>query len=159
MVFGGLISGAIRTVPVRTNEGISWKASVTTVFPLWGGPVDCFLSLDVCESGVEYLAMALFNARVKWVEEVRHVGFEGGATLTIPSSEVTLKGVKDEAIIMVFGSEIRCAINESRIRERELEEGKLMTECVSMILTKQGAIVNLSLGLDRGLEIQRKLYT
>lgn len=126
---------------------------MTTVFPLWGGPVDCLLSLDVCESRVEYLALALFNARVKWVEEARHIGFEGGATLTVPNSEVTLKGVKDEAIIMVFGSEIHSAINESRIRVRELQEGKLMTECVSMILTTQGAIVNLSLGLDRGLEI------
>lgn len=103
--------------------------------------------------------MALFNATVKWVGNSLHIGFEIGTTLTVPNSEVTLKGVGDEAIAIVFGSEIQQAIKESRIRQRELEEGRLMTECVSMIVTEKGAIVNLSLGLVQGLEIQKKLYT
>ncbi|KAJ6003896.1 hypothetical protein N7540_013178 [Penicillium herquei] len=160
-VFKGVISGAIR---IRTNSSSTSgktcsKASVTTVFPPWGGPVDCLLSLDICESMVQDLAMALFNARVKWAENSLHVSFERGANLTIPNSEVTLKGVGDEAIVAVFGSEIQYAIRESPIRLRELEEGRLMTECVSMIITEKSAIVNLSLGLIRGLEIQKKLYT
>ncbi|KAJ5100876.1 hypothetical protein N7456_006928 [Penicillium angulare] len=160
-VFNGAISGAIR---IRTNSSSTSvktcsKASVTTVFPPWGGPVDCLLSLDICESMVQALAMALFNARVKWAENSLHVSFERGANLTIPNSEVTLKGVGDEAIAAVFGSEIQHATRESPIRLRELEEGRLMTECVSMIITEKSAIVNLSLGLIRGLEIQKKLYT
>ena len=129
------------------------------VFPLWGGPVDCLMSLDVCEWDVEQLAMALFNAKVKWVEQVRHIVLNEGITLIIPNSEATLKGAQDEAIIKVFGPEIYNAINESPVRIRELKEGKHVTECVSMILTKNGAIINLSLGLDKGLEIQNKLYT
>lgn len=157
-VFKGLICGAIRT-SFPTSVKTYSKASVTTVFPPWGGPVDCLLSLDICESMVQALAMTLFNATVKWAESSLHIGFESGTTLTIPNSEVTLKGVADEAIAVVFGSEIQQAIKESRIRLRELEEGKLMTECVSMIVTEKGAIVNLSLGLVRGLEIQKKLYT
>jgi len=158
-VFDKYICGAIRRVPVQSDRITSWRASVTMVFPLWGGPVDCLMSLDVCEWDVEHLAMALFNAKVKWVEQARHIVLNEGITLIISNSEATLKGVQDEAIIKVFGPEIYNAINESPVRTRELEEGKHATECVSMILTKNGAIINLSLGLDRGLEIQNKLYT
>jgi hypothetical protein len=74
---------------------------------------------------------------------------------SVPNSEATLKGVGNEAIAMVFGSEIQLSIKESL---RDLEEGKLMTECVSMIIPDKGAIVNLSLGLVRGLEMSKKLY-
>ncbi|KAK2796024.1 hypothetical protein FQN50_009644 [Emmonsiellopsis sp. PD_5] len=158
-VFDKYICDAIRRVPVQIDSITFWRASVTTVFPLWGGPVDCLLSLDICEWGVEYLAMALFNAKVKWAEQVHHIVLDQGTTLIVPNSEVTLKGVRDEAIIMVFGHEIHKAINESPVHRRELEEGKHVSECVSMILTKQGAIINLTVGLDRGLEIQNKLYT
>jgi hypothetical protein len=157
-VFKGLICGAIRTTSVFVNGITRSKASVTTVFPPWGA-VDCLLSLDICETSVEPLAMALFNATVKWVKESLHIGFARGTSLTIPNSEVTLKGVHDEAIAQVFGSEIQLAIKQSRIRIQEMEKGKLMTECVSMIITEKGAIISLSLGLIQGLEIQKKLYT
>ena len=146
--------GAIRRVSVQKEL----KAAVTTILPLWGGPVDCLISLDICDQEVEQLAMALFNAKVKWVEQVLHVVLKEGFTLIIPHSETTLKGALDEAIIAVFGLEIHNAIAESPIRRRELEEGKHVTECVSMILTKNGAIINLSLGLEGGLQIQNKLY-
>jgi len=158
-VFERYICGAIRRIQAQTESMTSWKASVTMLFPLWGGPVDCLMSLDVCESDVEHLAMLLFNAQVKWAEDVLHIVLDEGITLIIPSSEATLKGVRDEAILKVFGSEIHNAINESPIRRRELKGNKQKTECVSMILTKNGAIINLSLGLDRSLEIEKKLYT
>lgn len=103
--------------------------------------------------------MALFNAKVKWVEQDRHIVLNEGITLIISNSKATLKGVQDKAIIKVFGPEIRNAINKSPVRTRELEEGKHATKCVLIILTKNRAIINLSLGLDKGLEIQNKLYT
>lgn len=157
-VFEGLICGAIRTTSLFVNGISRSKASVTTVFPPWGA-VDCLLSLDICETRVESLAMALFNATVRWVKESLHIGFSGGSSLTLPNSEVTLKGVHDDVIAQVFGSEIQQAINQSRIRIQEMEKGNLMTECVSMIITEKGAIISLSLGLVQGLEIQKKLYT
>jgi len=58
----------------------------------------------------------------------------------------------------MFGLEIHDAIPECLVRRRELAEGKCTTECVSMIFTKNGAIINLSLGLEGGLQIQNKLY-
>ena len=157
-VFDQFICDAIRRVPVQTDTTTSWKASVTMVFPLWGGPVDCLMSLDVCERDVEHLAMVLFEAQVKWVEQVRHIVFKDGITLIIPNSEATLKGVQDEVIVKVFRPEIRNAIKGSPVRKRELQQVMDRTECVSMILTKNGAIINLSLDLEGGLQIRKRLY-
>jgi hypothetical protein len=100
-VFDRPMCDSMRRVLVRTETTTSWKASVTMVFPLWGGPVDCLMSLDVCEEDVEHLAMVLFDAQVKWVEQVRHIVFKDWMTLIIPNSEATLKGVRDEAILKV----------------------------------------------------------
>jgi len=154
-VFDEYMCGAIRRVIVDSVL----KAAVTMVFPVWGGPVNCLMSLDVCERDVEQLVMALFNAKVKWVEHVLHVVLNEGTTLIISNSEATLKGVPDVAIFKVFGPEIHDAITECPVRRRELAEGKRVTECVSVILTKNGAIINLSLGLERGAQIRNKLYT
>jgi hypothetical protein len=57
----------------------------------------------------------------------------------------------------MFGHDIRNAITESPVHRRELEEGKSVTECVSMVLTKNGAIINLSLSLEAGLQIQKAI--
>lgn len=103
--------------------------------------------------------MALFNAKVSLINQVRHVALNEGITLVIPSPEATLKGIPDKAIISIFGPEIHGAINENPIRKRELEDGTHVTECVSIILTRNGAIINLALGLDGGVKIQNKLYT
>ncbi|CZS94278.1 uncharacterized protein RCO7_10334 [Rhynchosporium graminicola] len=108
-VFDEYMCSAIRRVTIQSDL----KAAVTTVLPVWGGPVDCLISLDVYEREVEQLAIALFNAKVKWVEQVLHVILKEGITLIIPHSETTLKGVLDKAIIKVFGSEIHHAITES----------------------------------------------
>lgn len=134
------------------------RAAVTTVLPPWGGLVDFFISLDIIEQQVEQLAMALFKAKVKRTEGVLHCALQDGMTFVIPNSEPILKGVLREDIIKVFGANIYHAIAESPTYRRESDSGKSKTECVSMILTKNGAIINLSLGLERGLEIKKKLY-
>lgn len=159
-VFDEYMCGAIRRVTVQ-NDGItSSKAAVTMDFPPWG-LVDCLMSLDVHHSKVGYLAMALFNVRVESVGQVRYVSLKEGVRL-MPNPEITLKGVLDEVIIDVFGPEIYGAITACRMRKKELEEGNRVTECVSMMLTSspaEGAIINLSLGLKGGVQIQNKIYT
>ena len=109
------------------------------------------MSLDVSEWGVEWLAMSLFSIKVKWVEQVLHVGLNERMSLTMP--ETTLRGAPDEAIIEVFGSEVYNAITQCLGRKMDVAQG------VSMNLTKSGAIINLSLGLEGGLQIQNKLYS
>jgi len=139
----------------RVKVGNDSKAAVAMVFPGRVGPVDCLMSLHVREEDVERLAMALFNAEVKWMEQGLRVVRDGFAFI---APEAILKGVPDEAILKVFGSEIHGATAGSPVRWRELAEGKHLTECVSMILTKNGTIISLSLDLEGGLHIRDKLY-
>lgn len=153
-VFNKYVCDAVRRV---TSEG-DLKCAVTMVFPVWAGSVDSLMSLDVYERDVEQLAMTLFNAKVKWVDQVLHIVFKEGLTVITHNFETILKGASDQAIEEVFGSEVLDAITESPVRKRELAGGKRVTECVSMIFTKNGAIINLSLGLKGGLQIQNELY-
>lgn len=129
-------------------------------FP-FDGLVDCLMSLAIHQNKVEYLALALFNVHVESEGQVRYVMLNEGAKL-IPNPEMTLKGARDDAILRILGVEIHEAIQASRMRKKELEEGNLVTECVSMIFTDrsdEGAVINLSLGLKDGAQIQNKLYT
>ena len=153
-VFNRQMCSAIRRVKLECGL----KAAITTVFPFWAGAIDCFMSLEIHQSSVVWLAMALFNAKVELARTVWHITLNEGITLVIPNSEPTLKGVLDEAIVNVFGPEIREAVTESPIRKKELEDGKCVTDCVSMILTSDGAIINLVLGLDSGVKMRNKLY-
>lgn len=155
-IFDPYISGIV----MRLKEQSSLKGAITIVFPS-GGLVDCLISLQIHQSEVEYLAIALFKVRVKLVGQVQHVCLKDSITLR-PNSEITLKGVLNQAIIDVFGFEIHKAISVCRLHERELREGIAVTGCVSIILiskSSEGAIIGLSLGLEEGTQIRKKLYT
>lgn len=153
-VFNRYICDAIGRITINGES----KAAITMVFPNWVGPVQCLMSLDICAKDVEQLAHTLFDAKVRWAEDVLHITLESGFSTIIPNSEATLKGVSKENIVKVFGSEIYKAISECAVREREMAEGKSVTECVSMLFEGNRAIVNLSIGLKAGLELQNKLY-
>ncbi|PYH75182.1 uncharacterized protein BO88DRAFT_431584 [Aspergillus vadensis CBS 113365] len=157
-VFSEDLCNIISKVPTPVKGETSWRAAVTTAFPLYGD-VNCLMSLDICSSGIDYLALELFNAKINTTSSLRYIVIDDGPTLIVPVSESTIKGVKEEAIAKVFGVEIHKAIRDSRVRRMELEQGKELTECVSMIMMERGAIVNLSLDLDCGIELSRKLYT
>jgi hypothetical protein len=90
---------------------------------------------------------------VKWIEQVLYIILKKGIILIIPNSETILKGILDKVIIKVFGFKIYNIITKSPIYKRELEEGKYITEYISIILIKNRAIINLSLGLEGGLKI------
>jgi hypothetical protein len=113
---------------------------------------------------VERLVKDLFKIGVESVIGFRHLILGKGIRLTFNTSnlEITLKGVRDEAIIHVFSLEIYKAITASRIRKRELEEEKnYVIEYVSMLFTSksgEGAYISLCLDLKGGLEIRDKLY-
>jgi hypothetical protein len=162
-VFGEYMCRAIRRVTVQSDGIPSLKAAITMEFPEFA-PVDCVMMLEVCEWEVERLVKDLFGIEVKSVMGFRHLILGKGVRLTSNASnpEITLKGVRDEAIIHVFGPEIYRAITASRMRKRELEEERnCATECVSMLFTSksgEGAYINLCLDLKGGLEIRDKLY-
>ena len=163
-VFGEYMCNAIRRVAVL-GEGIpALKAAVTMEFPDLALH-DCVMMLEICESEVECLVKDLFGVVVTSVMGIRHLILGKGVKLTSNTSnpEITLKGVRSEAIVHILGPEIHEAIMASRMRKRELEEEKnSTTECVSMILTSksgEGAYVNLSPELEGGSRIRKKLYT
>lgn len=159
-VFDQYMCGAIRKDTVLSEGAICLKAAITMDFPI-DGLVDCLMSLAIYHTKVEYLAMSLFNVHVESAGQVRYVVLNEGAKL-LPSPEMTLKGALDENIIRILGPEIHGAIQSSRMRRKEMEEGNHVTECVSMILTsrpEEGAIINLSLGLKGGTNLKNKLYT
>lgn len=158
-VFDPYMCDAIRRDTPQSGDITCLKAAVTMDFPIEGLD-DCLMSLAIHESKVEYLAMALFNVQVESVGRVRYVTLAGGSRL-ISNAEVTLKGAQDNAIISVFGAEVYKAVATTRMRKRELEERKDITESVSMILSRagEGAIIDLSLGVKGGDQIRTKLYT
>ena len=162
-VFGEYMCRAIRRVTVQSDRIPFLKAAITMEFPEFA-PVDCVMMLEVCEWEVERLVKDLFGVGVESVMGFRHLILGKGVRLTSNASnpEITLKGVRDEAIIHVFGPEIYGAITASRMRKRELEEERnCATECVSMLFTSksgEGAYINLCLDLKGGLKIRDKLY-
>jgi hypothetical protein len=151
-VFDDYVCGIIRRVTMDDDV----RGAVTMVFPEWD-PVDCLMSLAVGEQEAGLLVATLFSAEIKWVDNNLHVTYSTGTTQITPGPEATLKGVPDQAV-MVFGTEIYNAINERPIRKRELEQGKFVAECVSMIITKNGATINLSLNFEGAVRIKNKLY-
>lgn len=158
-VFDPYISSTIRRVTIQMRQTTIIKAAVTIVFPNRGDGVDCLLSLDVEDWAVEYLVMVLFNAKTEWVKQTRRIILGEGIKMTIPEPDLTMTGVRHEALLAVFGTGIYRAIHDSPMRRREMQEAKQETDCVSMILTQIGAIINLSLGLNEGLRIRSRLYT
>lgn len=155
------MSGAIRRDPIEGDGMTCWKAAVTMTFP-YLGKVDCLMSLAIKETKVEHIAMALFNVHVD-VEpavQARQVVLQHGVRL-MPNPEITLQGVRDEAIPKLLGAEIHEAIKASRVCQEELQQGTRATRCVSMIIPSNpdvGAIINLNLGLKEGSRVRDKLY-
>lgn len=115
-VFNENLCGFISNVSTQNDGETVWKAAVTTTFLLWGGLVNCLMSLDVSLMVVYYFAMALFNARINPADPLRHITFDNGPTLILPNSELTMKGVKDETIGKAFGTEVYEAIRDSMCR-------------------------------------------
>ena len=87
------------------------------------------------------------------MEQVLYIILKEGIILIILNSKATLKGALDKVIIKVFNPEIYNVIIKSSIYKRELKKGKHITKCVLIILIKNRAIINLSLGLKGGLKI------
>lgn len=131
------------------------------IFPAFGEDNYCLISLDIVEAHVRSWAHALFEIEVSRVNESLEyiIGFGNGVTIACTRKfEFTLKGVSGESIERSFGMEILHAIQESYVRMREADRRKERTDCVSLNLAQNGAIINLALGLRAGARIRDQLY-
>lgn len=154
-VFGERICDTFANVTTQRGDK-DMRASITMEFPEWG-IVDCLLSMHICKSAVSPLAKELFGAEVAWLDDSIHATLQEGLTIIVPGTELTLKGTEEAIILDIFGPEPLNAIKATPIRGEEVRQGKSKTECVSMILTGDGAVINLALGLEGGMQIQKKL--
>jgi hypothetical protein len=141
----------------RIKKVQDWRA-VTMHFPKTLTPeFSCFLKLEIDKEYLGELAMALFKIKVSWGANTFQVVHENGMVQNMP--EFTHKGALEEDIVAVFDPKIGSAITECAVRQRELAEAKSRTGCVSMIFAKGEGTLILALGLERGVQIQSKLYT
>jgi hypothetical protein len=152
-MFGEAMAKRIKKVQMDQD----WKA-VTMHFPKNLTPESfCVLKLEIVEEYWRELAVTLFQIEVSRLATAFQVVHENGMVQTMP--EFTHKGALEEDIVAVFDSEISSAITECTVRRRELAEGKSRTGCVSMTFAKSEGTVRLAMNLQRGVQIQKKLYT
>ena len=119
------------------------------------------MCLDIDASCVDYLASILLGIRVESGEQFRYIYWPSGARMAL-DHDIKLKCISDQAILQVFGPEIYEAIAACRMRKIEVDEGNKLTECVSVVISEKprhGLIINLSLGMEEGNQIRKKLYT
>jgi hypothetical protein len=156
-VFGDIIANKI----LHMVEDNTWKAAVSMAFTPYArfedeNWVPCMTTLDIREEAKRELAMALFEADVIWIAGVFKVIYKCGRASI--ATEITLKGVSNEVIVDLFGPEIAAAINDCPVRVKELSEGKGMTECVTMMFSRECTQISLAMGLESSIMIQHKLY-
>ncbi|KAK4081911.1 hypothetical protein Purlil1_11503 [Purpureocillium lilacinum] len=153
-VFRRSICDSIEIAPTRRQEA-DQRVCITMDFPPWG-VIDCLLSMQIRKSSVTPLANALFGVkRVEWHGNTIRVIQETGPRIV--GTEITLKGAEEGIVLEVFGLEPLNAIKATTLRAQEVREGEAKTECVSMILTSEGAVISLALGLVMATKIARKL--
>ncbi|RMZ72497.1 serine threonine kinase [Pyrenophora seminiperda CCB06] len=152
-IFGEAMAQKIKNA--HMNQG--WKA-VTVYFPKNSTTLrfSYFLKLEISEEHLSELAIALFKIEVSWVAVAFQVVHENGMVQNMP--EFTHTGALEEDIIAVFHPEISSAIIENMARRRELEEGKSRTECVSMTFARSEGTITLAMDLQKGAQIQKRLY-
>jgi hypothetical protein len=160
-VFNPYICSAVRKIKVQNDDGTtSLKASVTMDFPRWA-LVDCLMSLDFDASRVNRLAQVLLGIRVESEKQFRYVYWPSGARMRL-DHDIKLSCISGQAINDEFGTETYNAVLACGMRQKEADEGNILTECVSVVISEKpwdGLIVNLALGTEEGNQIRKKLYT
>lgn len=145
---------------VSRNEDQSVATTMTT--PYWSdsaAKLYCMLSFCIHGEAISSLAYKIFGVNVERTDAGLRLSFPHGIVSVTEYPDITLKGVSDQDVERIFGSKMRKAIDECPIREMEIIAGRRMTECVSMTLAKEGAMINLALGLETGLTIFRQLFS
>lgn len=137
----------------------TWVANIQIILP--GNPqtpVNCCLQLAVCSNKIDHLARDLFGVRVEVAKIGRCLVLPGGVTV-VPAPEFCLRGCRDDAVLGVFGPEVKEAIIASRYYEEERNHGCLLTECVTMHIpldSNERAMLTVNLGLREGIYLSRK---
>lgn len=146
---------------IKPKEG--GRADVTMAFPSathYGLKPHCLISLVIKASEVAHIAMQLFGVHIGSGDGMRYFVLPNGGRL-LASNGFQFQGSLSSHIDGLLGPNINKAITESPVREEELAQGIVATRCVTMSFISDpqaDGILNLSLGLNAGLEMRSKLY-
>ncbi|KAK7403394.1 hypothetical protein QQX98_010838 [Neonectria punicea] len=152
-VFPPYICGA-----VIKNHALN-VAMVQMAFPRFPSD-DCLMILTIQPNKVEYLAMALFGIHLETEDEQRYLVLQNGSRV-VPSNQMSLEGAEEGAVTTILGQTISSAIQHSWKRTLEIGNAARTTRCVTMgvgMKSDAPALLNLWLGLERGVELRHKLY-
>lgn len=134
-------------------------AMVEMSFPRYPSD-DCLMVLTIQPNKIEYLAMALFGIHLESEAQQRYLVLQNGSRV-VPSSQISLEGAEEGAIAGILGRSVNDAIRSSWQRTREIGNATHVTRCVAMqvdVKPSAPALLNLLLGLEKGVELGHKLY-
>jgi hypothetical protein len=126
---------------------------------VYPGLVDCLMSLHIVPSKVEDLVSQLF--KVPMERSGAHQYLVLPRAVRLRPNLNALDGVSDDAVLSTFGPRIHAAFEKSGMRMKEIEQGKAVTGCVTMLVPGEidgEAIINIVMDLRDGLRIKDKLF-
>lgn len=118
------------------------------------------MSLSIVPSRLPVVTKELFDVTLEIKGGMQYIINKGGATL-LPMPSVTVQGASKDGIVSILGDEIDRGIEASPERKNELWQAIRHTSCATMTINNNpddDGQLNLNLGLEEGLAIQRILY-
>jgi hypothetical protein len=141
---------------IRKNGG---RASIKVNFLYASSQLTCITSLAIRSNNVAFIAMELFGIHLETEDGVRCIVLPNGANI-VPGPDL-LRGAQPGGVNTLLGSEISRLIAESPMRQEEVSQGILATNCVTMQVSgnpDDGGILNLNLAVEGGFEVKKKLH-
>ncbi|KAI8710905.1 hypothetical protein NCS52_01519200 [Fusarium sp. LHS14.1] len=140
------------------------KADVTMDFPhatKHGLKLHCLMSLVIKASEVPYITLRLFHVHIGVGDDgIRHEVLPNGGR-GLARKGFQFQGSLDDDIDSILGPKMVKAIAQSPVREAELGVGIAATRCVTINFSDNpldSGILSLSLGLEYGLKMRKKLF-
>lgn len=118
------------------------------------------MTVEVTSSKIDHIARELFGAHLEAEDGFRYLYLSGGAMAT-PGPRLFLKGCRLDVLRPFFGGHVADAIRATQACQRDIEEGRDYTSCVSMAINHAAdlpAQVSATLRLKEGALLRDRLY-
>lgn len=155
-LFPSYLAGAVRRI---AGPGQTIKAAVSIVLPYrdW---TDCILRVEVISSKIDHIARELFGAHLEVEDGARYLYLHGGSMAT-PDPRLILRGCRLDVLRPFFGACVADAIRATQACQRDINEGRDHTRCVSMGINRAAdstAEVYAALRLKEGALLRDRLW-
>ncbi|KUI64466.1 hypothetical protein VM1G_00658 [Cytospora mali] len=156
-LFPTYLAGAIRRNLKMDNTFVAAAVAIALPYRQWTG---CMMRLEVISSKVNHIAWELFGAQLEVDKGYRYIYLPGGSRVA-PDPRLVLKGCRFSPLRQFFGTQVAEAILATRLCQRDIQEGRDQTSCISMTLTSDldgSAEIYILLRLKEGALLRDKLY-